>query len=181
MSNVIIQRRKIATPDQGKTIFRAAFSGPFSKKYDPSQLLGYLDAYFAMIEYDLDLTTIQIMLCAGGTDAGFMEVAYRFAQEKGYLTAGYLTSKADQPKFLENYSIFPCDELIYAVPENGQNSTWYDVSEVFVNDANEHILLCTLDSGMEISLHEYQLAQARQTNDKTGEFRSRQLNLATWD
>ena len=139
-----------------------------------------MNNFFDEIESNLDTDKFEILFCAGGTDVGFMYPAYRLANKRGYKTSSYLTAKIYDKEFTKAYSLYNCDETIVAIPSSEFTPPgWHDVSQAFVDDADIHVLLGKLDSGMKISLLEHNLAIDKQLVDDN--FKSYQFDLITWD
>jgi hypothetical protein len=159
-----------------KNFVRVGFSGPCSKKYYPEEVKEAIRKAIQKVKLTLIQETEEILICGGGTKVGFLNQLYEVANELGLQSSAYLTAKV----FNTQYEFHECDEVVYGLPSHPSiKPTWSDVSKIFIYDLDYHFALTTPNSGMAITLEEFEMAQNRMKEEDR--FYSEMLKIHTWD
>jgi hypothetical protein len=182
VDGIILVRNPIASASYAeigignpKNFVRVGFSGPCSKKYNEIEMKNAIQNAIQKVKSTLIQDTEEILICGGGTKVGFLNQLYEVALELGLQSSAYLTAKV----FNTQYEFYECNEVVYGLPSHPSiKPTWADISKIFIYDLDYHFALTTPNSGMVITLDEFEMAQKRMEEEDG--FYSEMLMIQTW-
>jgi hypothetical protein len=121
-----------------KPLYRISVSGPIKSVFREMKMYSAIHNTFATLAKDQSLADKQIVICSGGTDAGFMSLLYPTAVNHGFKTSSYLTCKIFNDEFKNK--LVESDEIKLFLPLFNSPPTWKDASLDLISDADMHIL-----------------------------------------
>jgi hypothetical protein len=144
-----------------KPLYRVAVSGPIKSEFSEIKMYGAIHNTLVKLAKDTTLADKQIVICSGGTDAGFMSLLYPTASNHKLKTAGYLSCRIFNDDFTDK--LVECDEVQLLLPTFNNKPSWHDASNRIIEQADMHILFGSID--LEFAGYRHRMAVEKSEKD----------------